>query len=280
MNIDLSKKEAIKYLDIEEKQFTKYFTSSGEIKGFKKKRRWYFNKNQLDQWNLLRKKRTVTLSLKEYERCFEFAIKMAYSPNAKRYGSGIRGERSEVQMADDFILGILAERGLKKVLHKQFNCSITLDMRVHPDHITPQDVLAVKLPGGKQHPSKKCVSMKSSKMKSCFNIITPTEYKKADRKSDIYVFARVGLPSDHLFRILRNHSFFKKAKNFLDRKKKFKKINEIKRVQIWICGYSWRRELEKVKKIPGQKFEDFRYVKCVSKMHNSDKDWRKLIHIL
>jgi hypothetical protein len=274
----LSRKEALEYLKIPENYFNNYFNKSGEIKGFKRNNRFFFRKPLLDSWNNLRKKRTVFISLKSYTKCFEFAIKMAYSPNAKRFG--IRGERSEVQMADDFILGILAEIGLKKILQKRFNCSITLDMRVHPDRITPQDVLAVKKSTGIRRSPKLCIAVKSSKMKSCFNIIAPAEYTKVDRKSDVYIFVRVGLPSDHLFMILRNHSFFKSAKDFLDRRKKFKKIVKLTNFPVWICGYSWHRELDKVKKIPGQDFNSYRYVKSVSEMHNSDEEWRDLIRTL
>ena len=275
MNKELTKKEAIEYLKIPEKHFDNYFKSSAEIKGYKKRSRWYFSKANLDSWNKLRKKRTVILSIKEYEECFEFAIKMVYSSKTS-HGTGIRGVRSEVQMADDFILGILAEHGFKKFLKNKFGTSVKLDMAVHPGQITPQDIVAVKKKRKWKEP-KLCIAVKSSKVKSCFNVIPPIEYENDGRKSDIYTFVRVGLPSDHLFRILREHSFFKNVKDCLDNDDSFRKIEELNKIPIWIRGYSKHAELDKVTEIPGQQFEGYRYIKSVRDMHNSDNAWEELI---
>lgn len=275
MKEKLTKKEAISFLGIPEKNFKNYFESSKEIIGEKIGGRWYFDKKNLESWNKLREERTIDLDLKEYEECFEFAIKMAYSTRAS-HGTGIRGARSEVQMSDDFILGILAEHGVKEFLEKKFNLKIKLDMEVHQDHITPQDFDGI-YENRKLRNAKIGVAIKSSKIKSCFNIIAPIEYENENRKSDVYVFVRVGLPSDHLFRILRDHSFFKKVKDFLENNDSFRKILELEKIPIWICGFSYFKELEKVTKIPGQEFDGYRYVKSVAGMHNSEEDWKKLI---
>jgi hypothetical protein len=272
---ELTKKQAVEFLKIPEKNFNNYFGSSCEIRGYKKGTRWFFNENELVLWEKMRKERTVELTINEYEKCFEFAIKMAYS-NKASHGTGIRGVRSEVQRSDDFILGILAEHGVKKFLKEKFNFEIKLDMEVHPDHITPQDLDGV-YENGVLREANIGVAIKSSKIKSCFNIIPPIEYENSNRKSDVYVFVRVGLPSDHLFRILREHSFFKSVKDFLENSNEFRKIEELRNIPIWICGFSYFNELEKVTEIPGQKFEGYRYVKSVSKMHNLDSDWNTLI---
>jgi len=274
----LTKKEAIDFLSISEKEFSNYFQSGKEFLGFKESGRWKFNKSGLEKWRGLKNDRVVNLNLTEYEKCFEFAIKMAYSGNAS-HGTGIRGVRSEVQMSDDFILGILAEHGIQKFLFKKFGIEIKLDMEVHPDHITPQDFDGI-IDKGKFRSAKIGVAVKSSKWKNCWNIIAPIEYEDKRRKSDVYIFVRVGLPSDHLFRILREHSFFKNVKDFLEKSEEFRKIKELKEIPIWIAGFSYHEELEKVNGIPGQPFSgnpDYRYVKCVGKMHNSDKDWEEFI---
>jgi hypothetical protein len=277
----LSSKEALKYLGIEKKEFENYFKNSKEIKAFKQSSRWAFNKSELDRWLKLKKERTITLSLNEYEKCFEFAIKMAYSGKAS-HGVGIRGVRSEVQMADDFILGILAEHGVQKFLKDKFNIKIDLDMGVHPDYITQQDFNGIE-EKGKIRKVKIGVAIKSSKWKNCFNIIAPIEYENADRKSDVYIFARVGLPSDHLFRILREHSFFKNVKDSLENSKGFRKIKELREIPIWITGYSYHKEFNKVNEIAGQKFNgkpNYRYVASVADMHNSNDEWKELIEKL
>ena len=272
----LNTSQAIKYLNIEKKEFQNYFKNSREINSVKTNGRFWFDKDELDSWKNLKQSRIVILTLKEYEKCFEFAIKMAYSTKGS-HGTGIRGARSEVQMTDDFILGILAEHGIQKFLKGKFMTKVELDTEVHPDHITEQDFVGVE-EKGKFRLLKMRVAIKSSKWKNCFNVIDPLEYETANRKSDVYIFIRVGLPSDHLFRILREHSFFKNVKEFLEKSEGFRKIKELKEIPIWIAGFSYYGEFEKVKEIPGQKFDKgYRYVKAVGQMHNSDNDWNKLV---
>lgn len=271
----LTKKEAVSFLGIPEKHFRNYFESSGEIKGTQVRNRWMFSEIDLNQWANNKINSTVELTLAEYEECFQFAIKMAYSTNS-RHGTGIRGQRSEVQMADDFILGILAENGVAKFMQEKFGISVGLDMEVHPEHITPQDIVSISNGTSARVPNLN-IAVKSSKIKSCFNIIDPLEYETPGRKSDVYIFARVDLPSDHLFRILRDHSFFKSVREFLDGNEKFRKIGVLKTVPIWICGFSYHGEFDKVKEIPGQAFNGERYVKSVGQMHHTEDEWKDLL---
>lgn len=274
----LNSREACEYLGIGKKEFENFFKNSNEIPAIKERGRWKFKKIDLNEWKELKKNRTVYLNIPEYEKCFEFAIKMAYS-SRQSHGTGIRGVRSEVQMADDFILGILAEQGVQKFLKNKFGIEIKLDMEVHPTHITPQDFDGIK-DSGKIRPVKIGVAVKSSKWKNCWNIIPPIEYENQDRKSDVYIFVRVGLPSDHLFRILREHSFFKNVKDFLENSDGFREIKKLKEIPIWITGFSYHGEFEKATEIPGQSFSgniNYRYVKRVGEMHNSDIDWKNLI---
>jgi len=270
----LTKKEAIIFLSIPENHFKNYHENSGEIKGEQTKRRWYFNKDSLENWKRLKEERTVLLTIPEYEKCFEFAIKMVYGGLSL---NGIRGQRTEVQAADDVILGILAEHAVKNFFYNKFLTEIKLDEEVHPEEITPQDIDKIKINNTFRTP-KLGVGIKASKSKSAFLVLGSNEFEIKTRKSDVYIFARVGLPSDHLFRILREHSFFKRVKEFMDKNNKFKKIEMLKPIPIWICGFVYANELEKVKSIPGQDFDKgHRYVKSVAKMHNSDKDWKDLI---
>jgi len=269
----LNKIEAIKYLGISAKDFDNYFKLSKEIKGFKRGVRWFFDKSFLKDWLLMRKERTVYLDLSEYEKCFEFAIKMVYGGLSLH---GIRGERSEVQAADDVILGILAEHAIKKFLKKKFGIEIKLDEEVHTAYITPQDFIAIKDKNNFRKP-KLGVGVKASKMKNAYLVLGSNEAEFKERKSDVYIFARVGLPTDHLFRILRDHSFFKNVKDALEKDGLSRKINTFEDVPVWICGFVYYDELEKVTEIPNQKFDGHRYVKSVAKMHNSDKEWEGML---
>jgi hypothetical protein len=274
----LNSGEALEYLGISKKEFENYYKNSGEIKAYKERGRWKFKKEDLETWKRLKDERIVNLSLKEYQECFEFAIKMAYSGHTSR-GTGIRGVRSEVQMVDDFILGILAEHGVKKFLKDKFGVEIKLDMEIHHGKITPQDFDGIHM-NGEIREVRMGVAVKSSKWKNCFNVIAPIEYENDNRKSDVYIFVRVGLPSDHLFRILREHSFFKTVKDFLERSEEFRRIKELEEIPIWIAGFSYHNEFERVTSIPGQVFSgnpNHRYVKAVGNMKNSDQEWNELI---
>lgn len=270
----LKKREAINFLGITDGEFKNYHESSGEIKGDMIRGRWYFDKEQLNVWKEQRKNRMINLSIQEYETCFEFAIKMVYGGLSL---NGIRGQRTEVQAADDVILGILAEHAVKKFLSIRFATEILLDESVHPNEITPQDFDQISDNGTFRRP-RLGVGIKASKMKNAFLVLGSNEVELPGRMSDVYIFARVGLPSDHLFRILRDHSFFGKVRKFLDANINFKKILKLEEIPVWVCGYAYLSELEKVTKIPGQEFSNgHRYVKSVSNLHNSDKEWEELL---
>lgn len=271
----LTRKEAISFLNIPEKNFDNYFKVSHEIAGSKEGNRWKFDQNALSQWATNREYNTVKLSLDVYQECFEFAIKMAYLTNSG-HGTGIRGQRSEVQVVDDFILGILAERGVAKFMKEKYETEVGIDMELHPYKITPQDLVSIVHDGLKRPPKLK-VGIKSSKVKNCYNIIDPLEYENAERKSDVYIFARVDLPSDHLFRILRDHSFFKTTRKFLEQNENFRKIGTLEAISVWVCGFSYIGEFNKVSEIPNLKFNGKRYVKCVGEMHHSTEEWIELI---
>ena len=92
---DLTKKEAIEFLDIPEKNFENYVKSSEEIAHYKKSGRYYFKENELIRWRDLKNSRTVFLSMDEYTKCFILAIQMAYTKKPST-GTGIRGVRSEM----------------------------------------------------------------------------------------------------------------------------------------------------------------------------------------
>lgn len=268
-----ARNKAIEYLSISGKHFDNYNKFSKELGGVKKNKRWRFDRNKLDLWKKQKNERTVVLGINEYKESFKLAMKMAYAKGIS-HGGGIRGDRSEMQVADDWIRGILAEHGLKKFLKKKFNVEIKLDTEAHPGQITPQDIICVKKNRSWRKPYTK-VGIKGSKLKSCFLVLQEIEVIKKDRKSDVYVFGRVDLPSDHLFRILRDHFFFKSVKNFLNRDDRFNKMEELKKIPVWICGYVYRKDLERKKRIPGQVFDGYRYVKNVKDLKNSQAGWKK-----
>ena len=160
--------------------------------------------------------------------------------------------------------------------YSRFRCS--------SDHITAQDFDGI-CDDGVKRVVKLGVAVKASKMKSCFNIIPPIEYENEDRKSDIYIFVELGYLRT-IFLESQRSFFFKGVADFLDEEEGFREIEELTDIPIWICGFSYHDELERVTEIPGQSFSNerarikHRYVKSVSEMHNSDEDWRDLIEKL
>lgn len=267
MNKKLTKVEAVDYLGIEWKEFDNYTSFSEEIKGFKERRRWYFKKSELDRWNAERKKGTVYLTIKEYEKCFEFALKVVY-------GGAAIFQRTEMEAADNWITGIIAEHAFKKFMKKRFGIKIYLDEKVHPGKITPRDIVAIQKSKTKREP-KLFVGIKSSKMKNTYLIAD--EHGTEGRTADVYIFVRVGLPRDHLFRYLRAHSFIKSANKFLKKREGFRSIEKLKKIPVWICGYCYGKNLERKRGIPGQDFDGIRHVKCYTGLRKTDKAWKKLI---
>lgn len=266
----MNRKQAISYLDINEKQFDNYFKYSNEIKGEKINGRWYFDESKLKIWNDLKNSRVVSITMKEYEQCLNFGLKMAY--NLKNTaGTGIRGVRSKMQTADDFTFGVLAEIGFQKFVKEKFRIDINLDLDVHTEKITPQDIISIT-ESNFERPCNFKVAIKSSKIKSCFNIIKPLEYEDDNRNSDIYVFIRVSLPDDHIFSYLNEkHKIF----NGATFERQISNLNEI---QIWVCGFNRREDFKRANEIPGQKFDDgYRYIVSTSEMKNTNDDWLKLL---
>ena len=102
-----------------------------------------------------------------------------------------------------------------KSFRQKFKTKIKLDEEVHPEHITPQDFDKIEKMENLEHQNSG-VGIKASKMKSAYLVLGANEVEFSERKSDVYLFARVGLPSDHLFRILRDHSFFGKVRKFFE----------------------------------------------------------------
>ena len=141
--MDLTKKEAIDYLNIEENCFNNYFKNSREIRGFKRKPPhgwWYFKKSELDVWNERKKANTIFLDLEDYENCFEFALKVVY-------GGSSLGQRTEMQAVDNWITGRMAEYGFEKFMEERFDLKVFLDEEVHPSEITPKDIIFLEKNG-------------------------------------------------------------------------------------------------------------------------------------
>ncbi len=256
---------------IDEKCFSNYWTVSEEINSAKIGNRWRIDEGSLDQWLALREQRIVDLATEDYEECFEFALELTYA-GLSRFG--MAGQRSEMQVVDNTINGILVERALKYFLERKFGTQIVPDWEVHPGHITPKDIVGV-IEGGVRRDPRLFVGVKGSKLKNGYLIAD--EHGMPGRSADIYVFGRTSLPSDHLFRYLRNHSFFADVKGKMERSPgAYKKtLAPLEGLYVWICGFAMAEDLDIVTEIPNQDFGEKKYVKSVADLRNSDGDWRE-----
>jgi hypothetical protein len=54
-------------------------------------------------------------------------------------------------------------------------------------------------------------------------------------------------------------------------------IPHFENIPCEIAGYCWTNELEKVRSIPGQEFDGFRYVKKTGRLRRSKEDWKNLL---
>ncbi len=273
MDIELNKKQAIEFLSLDENQFDNYFQKSKEIIGIKNNGKWFFNKNKLEEWNNLKQSRTVKLSLEEYNECIKLAIKRTYS-NKAIPSIGNIGIKNEIQTTDDWLFNLLGEYGFKKFLKEKLNVEIKTKDNIHPEYVSQQDIESIN----NRKPNLK-FSIRSSKYKNCFNLISPTEYEDENKKSDVYIFVRVGLSPDHLFR-RQGDILFKEIKEFLNSREDFRKIEELKEVEVWICGFTYHNEFEKADNIPGSKFDSPKYIKSVAEMHNKNEEWKDLLNRL
>lgn len=72
----ITKKDAIKLLDIDEKTFNNYFLNAGEFSCVPRKggERYHFNEDMLKQWREDYRNRTVILDIEDYALCLDFAL--------------------------------------------------------------------------------------------------------------------------------------------------------------------------------------------------------------
>ena len=264
----LTIKEIIKNYSISEKLLKSYTNVSNEIPYFKEKNRYYINKNDIENWLLLRKNRKIILSIDEYRECLEFAFKINYAGHT-RSDFGTARTRGIMQAISNWTQGTLAETALRKFLLEKYNIKIDLDFNIH-DAVVGQDITQVQR-GKVINPPRIRVSIKSGKINSCYLVVPENEVDLKDRRSDLYIFIRVDFPEDHLLRVLKDHKFLENVKKY---------IPDLGKIETYICGFSDVNNLEKVNEIPGVKFSGMRYVSKIGKLKNSDNNWQEFVNML
>lgn len=272
-----TKKEAVNFLALEEKTFENYFRYAEELRPAKRKGgrgRFLFDKADLAGWLKGYKRRTIELTAEDYALCLDFALAQHFRGYVPA-DWGTARQREFGQKITNWIKGQLAEVAVKKFFKKEFNFDVELDFRIY-NQIVPQDIIGVVENGKKREP-KIGVSIKASKPKSAYLVLGENEILRLERKSDVYILCRPDIPDDHLLRITREQ-IIKAVENqphFLSYKDQ---IPFFENIHCEIAGWCLPKELEKVKSIPGQKFEKgWRWVKKSGLLRRSKEEWENLI---
>ena len=280
MDDKLTKRQAIQFLDIDEKIFVNYFKSASEFPCISRegnRGRFYFDKVVLKNWLNDFRWRSIELTIDDYSQCLDFALAQHFRGYVLS-DWGTARQREFGQKITNWIKGQLAEVAVKKFFKREFGIKIGLDFEIH-DTIVPQDIVGVEENRVVRSP-KIGVGIKSSKPKSAYLVLGESEITIQERRSDYYIFCRPNIPDDHLLRITKNT-----VKELVKNQKHFPTYKDImpdfENMFCEIAGWCKIDELEKVTEIEGQKFDNgFRYVKKSGLLHKDLDSWKELANKL
>lgn len=272
----LTKKEAIKFLGLDEKTFNNYFSAAKEFSCQDRnggRGRFLFEKSLLEKWAQERKWRMVDLDKDDYALCLDFALAQHFRGYVlSDFGSG--RQREFGQKITNWVKGQLGEVAVMKFLKREFGLDIKLDFEIR-EEIVPQDITGV-LDKGKWREPKIGMGIKSSKPKNAFLVLGSNEIKLKERKSDYYIYCRPDIPDDHLLRITKN-LIVSLAKNKPHFSKYGDVIPDFVNIPCEVAGWCASSELREVTQIPGQNFDGTRFVIESGCLHRTKKDWESLI---
>jgi hypothetical protein len=276
MQNQLTKQEARKFLALDEKTFDNYFKNAEEFSSIPRENdrgRFYFEKRNLEVWLKSYKWRTIELTIDDYKQCLDFALAQHFRGYVLS-DWGTARQREFGQKITNWVKGQLAEVAVKKFLKREFGIEVELDFGIH-DNIVAQDIIGLKEKDKIREP-KVGVGIKSSKPKSAFLVLGENEVRIAERRSDYYIFCRPDIPDDHLLRITKNRveELVKSQQHYSTYKDK---MPDFENMYCEVAGWCGIGELERVKSIPGQEFDGFRYVKKSGLLHKNLESWKKLV---
>jgi hypothetical protein len=273
----LSKKEAVSFLGLDEKNFENYFKNAKEFSCLERnggKGRFLFEKKSLEEWKNGYKWRTVELDKEDYALCLDFALAQHFRGYVMS-DFGTARQREFGQKITNWVKGQLGEVAVKKFFKKEFNLEIELDFDIY-NKIVPQDIIGV-VERRKMRKPKIGIGIKSSKPKNAFLVLGENEIKLKERRSDIYIYCRPDIPDDHLLRVTK-----KMIVELVKDKPHFSKykdsIPEFEKIPCEIAGWCKAEELREATSIPGQEFENgVRFVIESGLLHRNRKEWESLI---
>ncbi len=272
----LTKREAIKFLGLDDKTFDNYFQNADEFKCLDRQNgrgRFLFRQIDLQKWFDDFKWRTVELNFEDYALCLDFALAQHFRGYVLS-DWGTARQREFGQKITNWVKGQLAEVAVKKFFKKEFDVAVELDFRIY-DEIVPQDIIGV-VENGKIRQPKIGIGIKSSKPKSAYLVLGENEITIKERRSDYYIFCRPDIPDDHLLRLTKER-VIEVVKNQQHFPKYKEKMPDFQNMFCEIAGWCKIDELEKVTSIPGQEFSGIRYVKKSGHLHKNRSSWQELL---
>jgi hypothetical protein len=275
----LTKREAVKFLGLEEKTFENYFLNADEFKCLERNNgrgRYLFDQKELSKWLESYKWRTIELTQADYALCLDFALAQHFRGYVLS-DWGTARQREFGQKITNWVKGQLAEVAVQGFFKKEFSADVELDFSIY-EEIVPQDIISI-VENGKKRDPKIGIGIKSSKPKSAFLILSENEVVLKERRSDAYILCRPDIADDHLLRITRDKiiDVVKNQPHFPSYKDD---IPEFTNIPCEVAGWSSVEELEKTeaRKIPGLEGAiGFRYVKKTGQLHKDKKSWEELL---
>lgn len=271
----LTRREAIQFLELDDKTFENYFKSAGEFDCLPRKKgeRYFFSQNNLQDWLDSYKWRLISLNIKDYQLCLDFALAQHFRGYVLS-DWGTARQREFGQKLTNWVKGQLAEVAVMKFFEEKFGINIELDFGIH-DNIVPQDIIGI-LDKGKSKEPKIGVGIKASKPKSAYLVLSENEVLLPERRSDVYILCRPNIPDDHLLRATK--STIEKLVKDQQHYRSYKDvIPHFENIPCEIAGWCDIDELEKTKSIPGVDFNGIRFVKKSGELHKDKKSWLSLI---
>jgi hypothetical protein len=155
--------------------------------------------DQLIEWK--NRRPSFSVEKDEYRQALRFSVEEYYLGGTKSdFGSNTR--RGAGKFIDDYTRGKLGELAFAKFLAETQRLGIDLDF-AHLTGVPAQDIDAVWRVGSRvKNPPSIRVSIKTTKVGNNLLLVPESEFMSVDRRSDVYVLVRVGLPDDHLVRAL------------------------------------------------------------------------------
>ena len=133
----LSKKEAVAFLELDEKTFDNYFKNALEFPCMDRnggRGRFYFDKDTLKEWKDALKWRTVELDKDDYALCLDFALAQHFR-NYVQSDFGTGRQREFGQKITNWVKGQLGEVAVKKFFEREFGIKVELDFDIHKKKI-------------------------------------------------------------------------------------------------------------------------------------------------